>query len=101
MSCKKKVLVEAQNGSFELWIPNIEEVLKGGITMQEFNRVKSIRVGAGLTQPQMAEALGMSIPTYVNRENGIGDWRLSEMQKFADAISKATGREYSVKDIFF
>lgn len=98
---KKRVLVEAQNGSFELWIPNIEDELKGGIAMQEFNRVKSIRVGAGLTQPQMAEALGISTPTYINRENGIGDWRLSEMQKFAEVISQATGREYSVKDIFF
>lgn len=98
---KKRVLVEAQNGNFELWIPNIEEALKGGITMQEFNKVKSFRVGAGLTQPQMADALGMSIPTYVNRENGIGDWRLSEMQKFADVVNQATGGNYSVKDIFF
>lgn len=69
--------------------------------MQEFNKVKSFRVGAGLTQPQMAEALGMSIPTYVNRENGIGDWRLSEMQKFADVVNQAIGGNYSVKDIFF
>lgn len=97
---KKKVLVQG-NTTFELWIPNIEEELKGGITVQEFNRVKSIRVGAGLTQGQMADALGMSVPTYVNRENGIGDWKLSEMTKFAEVISQSTGREYSVKDIFF
>ena len=97
---KKKVLVQG-NTCFELWIPSIEDELKGGIAVQEFNRVKSFRVGAGLTQPQMAEALGMSVPTYVNRENGIGDWRLSEMQKFAETVSQATGREYSVKDIFF
>ena len=69
--------------------------------MQEFNRIKSVRVGARLTQPQMAEALGMSIPTYVNRENGIGDWKLSEMQKFIEVINKATGSNYNAKDIFF
>ena len=98
---KKRVLVEAQNGNFELWIPNIEEELRGGIIVQEFNRVKSFRVGAGLTQEQMADALGMSKPTYVNRENGIGDWKLSEMQKFAETVSLATGTNYNVKDIFF
>lgn len=69
--------------------------------MQEFNRIKSVRVGAGLTQPQMAEALGMSVPTYVNRENGIGDWKLSEMQKFIEVVNKASGMNYNAKDIFF
>lgn len=98
---KKKVTVQGKKCNFELWIPSIEEELKGGIKMQEFNKIKSIRVGSGLTQPQMAEALGMSIPTYVNRENGIGDWRLSEMTKFVEVVNAATGSNYSVKDIFF
>ena len=31
---KKRVLVEAQNGNFELWIPNIEDLLKGVKGMQ-------------------------------------------------------------------
>lgn len=98
---KKKVVVQAKKCNFELWIPSIEEELKGGITVQEFNRIKSFRVGSGLTQAQMAEALNMSTPTYVNRENGIGDWKMSEMNKFVETVNKATGREYSVKDIFF
>ena len=35
-----------------------------------------------LTQEQMAEALGMSIPTYKAKEDGKSDWKLSEMNKF-------------------
>ena len=37
---KKKVLVEAQNGNFELWIPNIEDLLK---IFNEFNFNKYIQ----------------------------------------------------------
>lgn len=96
----KKVVV-TKNSVFEIFIPSYEEAVKGGSAMQEFNRIKSVRVGAGLTQPQMAEALGMSTPTYVNRENGIGDWKLSEMQKFIEVINNATGSNYNAKDIFF
>lgn len=69
--------------------------------MQEFNKVKSIRVGAGITQDQMADALGITTRTYQSKENGTADWKLSEMNAFADAINKTTGQSYSVKDIFF
>lgn len=69
--------------------------------MQEFNKVKSIRVGAGITQDQMAATLGISKPTYISRENNPDDWKLSEMNAFTEAINKATGQNYSVKDIFF
>lgn len=69
--------------------------------MQEFNRIKSVRVGAGLTQDQMATALGMSKPTYVSRENNLDEWKVAEMNAFIDVINKATGQNYSVKDIFF
>ena len=69
--------------------------------MQEFNRVKSIRVGAGITQEQMANALGISIPTYKAKEDGKSDWKLSEMNKFTEAVNEATGCTYSTKDIFF
>ena len=85
----------------EIWTPNIEEVLKGGRSMQEFNKIKSFRTGAGLTLDQMAEALGISKQTYMTRENGTSDWKLSEMNAFTDTINKTTGCEYSVKDIFF
>ncbi len=69
--------------------------------MQEFNKVKSIRVGAGITQEQMADALGISIPTYKAKEDGKSDWKLSEMNKFTDAVNEATGGSYSTKDLFF
>jgi DNA-binding XRE family transcriptional regulator len=96
------VKIETHKGRIiEIWTPNIEEVLKGGRGMQEFNKIKSLRTGAGITQDQMAKALGMSVPTYVNRENGIGDWKLSEMQKFIEVVNNATGSNYNAKDIFF
>lgn len=85
----------------EIWTPDIEEVLKGGISMQEFNKVKSIRVGAGITQDQIAKVLGISKTTYNAKENGASDWKLTEMNAFTDAINKATGQNCSVKDIFF
>lgn len=69
--------------------------------MQEFNRIKSFRVGAGVSQSQMAKALGMTIPTYKSREDGSSDWKLSEMNKFVEVVNENTGRTYSVKDIFF
>ena len=49
----------------------------------------------------MADALGMSRPTYKAKEDGTSDWKLSEMQKFADVVNQATGCNYNAKDIFF
>lgn len=93
---------ETPNGRvIEIWTPNVEEILKGGKPMENFNKIKSLRVGAGITQDQMAKALGMSVPTYKLREDNRTDWKLSEMNAFADAINEATGQNYSVKDIFF
>ena len=93
--------VYANNSVFELFIPSLEEALKGGKPMQEFNKIKSLRVGAGITQDQMAEALGMSRKTYKLKEDGSADWKLSEMNEFVEVINKATGEHYSAKDIFF
>lgn len=96
---KREVI--ANNSRFELFIPSLEEALKGGMTMQEFNKVRAFRAGAGLTQEQMAEALGMTKPTYKSREDGTSEWKASEMNKFVDTVNQATGGNYSVKDIFF
>ena len=94
--------IETRKGNIiEIWVPNIEEALKGGRSMQEFNKIKSFRTGAGLTLDQMAEALGISKQTYMTRENGTSDWKLSEMNAFTDTVNKTTGQKYSVKDIFF
>lgn len=96
------MIIQKTDGKcIEIWTPNVDDILKGGISMQEFNKVKSIRVGAGITQDQMAAALGISKPTYISRENNLDEWKLSEMNAFIDVINKATGQNYSVKDIFF
>lgn len=85
-----------------IWTPVIEDLLKGGNhNMQEFNKIKSIRVGAGITQQQMANALGVSRPTYMAKEEGTSDWKLSEMQNFVNYINEVTGKSYNAKDIFF
>ena len=85
---KKRVLVEAQNGSFELWIPNIEEELKGGIKMQEFNKVKAFRVGVGLTQEQMAKALDVHVNTYRALEDNPTKFSVEQVKKFTEEINK-------------
>lgn len=95
------IIQKADGKRIEIWTPNVEEVLKGGKPMENFNKIKSLRVGAGITQDQMAKALGMSVPTYKLREDNRTDWKLSEMNAFTDAINMATGQNYSVKDIFF
>lgn len=95
------IIQKADGKRIEIWTPNVEEVLKGGKPMENFNKIKSLRVGAGITQDQMAKALGMSVPTYKLREDNRTDWKLSEMNAFTDAINEATGQNYSVKDIFF
>lgn len=69
--------------------------------MEMFNKVKSFRTGAGITQDQMADALGISRTAYVSKENGLVDWKLNEMKKFIEKVNESTGCEYSVKDIFF
>ena len=69
--------------------------------MEVFNNVKSFRTGAGITQDQMADALGISRTAYVSKENGQVDWKLNEMKKFIEKVNESTGCEYSVKDIFF
>lgn len=93
--------VIANNSTFELFIPSLEEALKGGETMQEFNKVRAFRAGAGITQDQMAKALGMTRRTYQAKEDGTSAWKAPEMNKFIETINAATGQNYSVKDIFF
>lgn len=90
------------NGVFEVFRPDVEEELKkGGCRMEAFNKVKSFRVGANITQEAMADLLGMSRKTYRAKEDGSIEWKMSEMSKFVDAINKATGSEYTPNDIFF
>lgn len=96
------MIIQKSDGKcIEIWTPNVEEILKGGKPMENFNKIKSFRVGAGITQDQMAEKLGMSTKTYKSREDNRTDWKLSEMNAFVNAINEAIGENYSIKDIFF
>lgn len=44
-------------------------------------RLKAYRAENGLTQEEMAKALGMAVTTYNLKENGIREFRLSEVAK--------------------
>jgi len=98
---KDRVRIETPKGSLEIWRPNIEELLKGGSPMETFNKVKSFRVGAKISQEEMAKALGLSRSAYILKENGNADWKLSEMNKFVEIVNENTGSTYSAAEIFF
>lgn len=69
--------------------------------MQEFNKIKSVRVGAGITQNQMADILGISRQCYILKENGTKEFKLKEANVFVETVNKETGKYYTIKDIFF
>ena len=69
--------------------------------METFNKVKSFRVGAKISQEEMAKALGLSRSAYILKENGNADWKLSEMNKFVEIVNENTGSTYSAAEIFF
>lgn len=80
--------VYANNSTFELFIPSLEEALKGGETMQEFNKVKAFRVGVGLTQEQMAKALDVHVNTYRALEANPIKFSVEQVNKFIEEINK-------------
>ena len=69
--------------------------------MQDFNKIKSARVGAGITQEQMAECLKISRQNYIAKENGNIEFKLKEANKFVKKVNKETGNNYKIEDIFF
>ena len=83
----KKVVV-ANNSQFELFIPSLEEALKGGMTMQEFNKVRAFRVGVGLTQEQMAKAIDVHVNTYRALEENPTKFNVEQIKKFTEEINK-------------
>ena len=96
------MIIQKSDGKcIEIWTPNVEDLLKGGKPMETFNKVKSFRVGAKITQEKMAEYLGLSRSAYILKESGNADWRLSEMNKFVEVINENTGSTYTAADIFF
>lgn len=85
---KKRVLVEAQNNSFELWIPNIEEELKGGIKMATVSElIAQTLKERGVSQAFLSEKTGIPYKriNYIVTENG--DVKNDEIFKIADALN--------------
>lgn len=67
---KKRVLVEAQNDNFELWIPNIEEELKGGFGMDCNMKLAKYLEDHGITQSFVSEKTGITKEKMSNILNG-------------------------------
>lgn len=63
------------------------------------NMVKGYRVAAGISQEEMAEALGMSDTTYRKLENNPNNFTLDQMNKFTEKI-KQVHPEVKANDIF-
>ena len=61
--------------------------------------VKGYRVAAGISQEEMAEALGMSDTTYRKLENDPEKFTLEQMNKFTDKI-RQVHPEVNTNDIF-
>ena len=90
---KKRIIVEGPHSNFELWVPCveklfIEEGVKGGRSMQEFNKVKAFRVGVGLTQEQMAKAIDVHVNTYRTLEENPTKFNVEQIKKFTEEINK-------------
>lgn len=63
--------------------------------MRKNYELKAARMKKGFTQQSLADAIGMPYMTYVQKENGIYDFRELEIE----AICKVLGKK--VTDIFF
>lgn len=63
--------------------------------MRKNFRLKVARMEKGLTQKEMAHAIGMPYTTYIQKENGLYDFRELEIIKICDVLGK------NVTDLFF
>ena len=63
--------------------------------MRKNTRLKKARAGQGFTQRQLAEAIDMPYMTYVQKENGVYDFRELEIETICKVLNK------KVTDIFF
>ncbi len=57
--------------------------------------LKMLRAREGLNQADMAKMLGVSLPSYANKENGKAEWKVREARKISDFF------DVSVEDLFF
>ena len=52
------------------------------------NKVKGFRIMLGMTQEEMAAAIGISINTYRTWEDDPGKFKLEQAQKFTKVVNK-------------
>jgi len=61
-------------------------------------KLKSARVGKGLTQKEMARLINLALPTYCNKENGKADFTVEEISK----VTRVLDLSYpQIDEIFF
>lgn len=65
------------------------------------NKLKGYRVMAGLTQKDMAEALGISKISYVQKENDKGTFNINEVKKIIEILNSKLDKVVNTEDIFF
>lgn len=63
----------------------------------DLNRIKAERIAKGLTQEQMAEAMGLSSSAYAKRESGSIDFGVNEFAKYCSVL----GFDNQKLNIFF
>lgn len=63
--------------------------------MRKNFRLKVARMEKGLTQKEMADAIGMPYTTYIQKENGLYDFRELEIIKVCEVLGK------NITDLFF
>lgn len=56
--------------------------------MEQVNKVKGYRIMAGISQEEMAAALGITRASYNNKETGKQQFKASEMIKLVEEIQK-------------
>ncbi|WCG32622.1 helix-turn-helix transcriptional regulator [Enterococcus dispar] len=64
------------------------------------NKILGYRKMANVTQAKMAKELGISEPTYRNKEKGKTEFTRKEIEKFANLIS-GIDNTVTIEDIFF
>lgn len=74
-------------------------LLKEGETMK-VNKVSAYRKAIKMNQSQMAKLLNLSVDAYSRKERGLSEFKQSEMEKFANIISKKEPTA-TIEGIFF
>lgn len=52
--------------------------------MAENRTIRDLRIERGLTQPVVAERLGITVAAYSRKENGKRPWRVRELRELAE-----------------